>query len=106
MLEIPVLANLQVTRSFHLLAGPQLSFLTSAMRKRYIYYNEPDKYQQLPDEEVGTKTYIGFVVGATYKLTKKVSALLQYDMDLNDHVFYGGNAKNTALQIGVNYHFR
>ncbi|MBK0381236.1 porin family protein [Mucilaginibacter segetis] len=105
-IDIPLLAKLRVVRGFNIVAGPQLTFLTST---KNIY---DDGFNTVYEERYnnrGDKSYIAGVVGVGIDLNRNVELRARYNIDLQQNTPDDGSVpdyRNQVFQVGLGFRFQ
>lgn len=95
-LELPLLFRHEAAERWHLYAGPYLAFML----------NGTSQQEGFPAVEVGSHTNSGFMLGADYQLTKKLSVDLRYQRDLIQLSTSPYSNAFHSYQLGVNWTIR
>jgi hypothetical protein len=106
-IDIPLLAKFRVTREFNIVAGPQLTFLTSTRNTYDNGFNTVyvDRYNNR-----GDRSYVAGVVGVGFDINPNVELRGRYAIDLGQN---NGdlnsnlpNFRNQVFQIGIGFKFQ
>lgn len=102
--DIPILAKINATPTFHITLGPQVSFLTSTKTK---FETANSSYEQTvkADNENLKKSLVGGVIGLGFDITNKVSINGRYALDLQKNNENGTSEtpqyRNQVIQAGL-----
>ena len=103
-IELPVLAKINATNKFSIVAGPQVSFLTSTTEK---FTTGSDSYQNTIREENDNlrKSIFGGVAGIGLGITDKIGLHGRYSIDFQKNNGDGTNEtpeyKNQVYQVSL-----
>lgn len=103
-IELPILAKINASDKFSIVAGPQVSFLTSTTE---TFKQGSDSYQNKIREENDRlkKSLFGGVVGVGFGLTDKLSLHGRYALDFQKNNENGTNEtpiyKNQVYQVSL-----
>ena len=106
-IDVPVLADLKVSKNINLQFGPQVSFLVKGTWKAKDPYTTGSFSQ-----ESTPKVILGLVAGARFHVWKQLSLSVHYNVDLQAHVEDPGafyplkDFRNETLQVGLTYQHR
>ncbi|MDB5061732.1 MAG: hypothetical protein JWP67_1575 [Mucilaginibacter sp.] len=106
-IDIPLLAKFRVTREFNIVAGPQLTFLTST---RNTYDNGFNTIYIDHYNNRGDRSHVAGVVGVGFDINPNVELRGRYAIDLGQN---NGdvnsnlpNFRNQVFQIGIGFKFQ
>ena len=106
--ELPILAKINATDKFSIVAGPQVSFLTSTTEK----FKTGDQSSQNTVKQTNDnlkKSLVGGVLGFGYDVTQAVSLNGRYALDLQKNNENGTSEtpvyKNQVFQLGLGFKF-
>ena len=103
-IDVPILAKINATPAFHIVLGPQVSFLTSTTTK---YQSGSSQYQQTINNENKNlkKSLVGGVIGLGFDISNKVSINGRYALDLQRNNENGTSEtpkyRNQVIQAGL-----
>ncbi len=105
--EVPILAKINATKSFNIVLGPQVSFLTKTTNK---YDGAFGSAEQIIEEDSDNlkKSIVGGVLGIGFDLTNKVSLNGRYALDLQKNERGRSEIpeyRNQVWQVGLGLKF-
>ena len=101
-LSIPIIANFEVADGLSVQAGPQVSFLMSAMEE----YNSDGDSGEEDIKEFLKGNDFGASIGLAYQMESGLNFSARYNLGLSNIADYdNGDLKVNAIQVSVGYMF-
>lgn len=108
-IDIPILAMIHATPKFHIVLGPQVSFLTKTTNEFNGTFGSTEQTRYEDDSDKFKKSIVGGVAGIGFDITNNISLNGRYNLDLQKNNENGTSEipefRNQVWQVGLGLKF-
>lgn len=108
-IDVPILAMIHATPKFHIVLGPQVSFLTKTKNEYNGTFGSAEQTKYEDDSDKFKKSIVGGVAGIGFDITNNISLNGRYNLDLQKNNKNGTSEipefRNQVWQVGLGLKF-